>query len=348
MRTPPASRARPRRNTNRFAIAAAAVLLAAALGSPRAFAGKVVGPGDCTSCHDHDTHTKAWQNHAHFRSLDVFEGKKAKEFLTKLGIKDPYSDFCTGCHATVVDGEPNYGVSCESCHGGASDFLKPHQKKGSYEQAITLGMLRTKDLAVRAKNCVGCHIVSNKKILDVGHPSGANFDFIEGCKKVQHWTENASTDQLLAAWKTAVASVGGIVASAPASTPAPPPSAPAARPATPAPSTATPTPLPPAAAPPKPEETRAPVAATPKPAGGVLPPDESWPASMPALDSVASLQARLILVLNRLLADTGGVKAEGIAPEPPSSSAAGPEARLIDLQRRVLSLQRKLLSASGK
>src|SRR3989442_7951329 len=139
-----------RRSLSRRASApltAGALFLAAALTPCAAFAGKLVGPTDCTNCHDHEVATKAWHNHAHFKSLDIFEGQKAKAFLTKLGIKDPYSsDLCTKCHATLVDGEANFGVSCESCHGGASEFIKPHQKKGSYEQAISLGMLRTKDL----------------------------------------------------------------------------------------------------------------------------------------------------------------------------------------------------------
>src|SRR5262249_17977562 len=156
--------------------------LVAALAATPALAAKYVGPTDCTNCHDHETATKAWHNHAHFKSLDIFEGQKAKAFTTRLGIKDPYSEFCTKCHATVVDGEPNFGVSCESCHGAASDFLKAHQTKGSYEKAISLGMLRTKDLAVRAKNCVGCHIVTDAKLLGAGHPNGANFDIVEGSK----------------------------------------------------------------------------------------------------------------------------------------------------------------------
>jgi len=69
---------------------------------------------------------------------------------------------------------------------------------------------------------------------------------------------------------------------------------------------------------------------------------------MTALDSVASLQARLILVLNKLIAESGGARIDPGPPEPPSATASSPEARLIDLQRRVLALQRKLLAPPGR
>jgi hypothetical protein len=348
MNSIPGRPAPPRRPlTGPLAISAAAVLvLSGALQSP-AFAGKLVGPNDCMSCHDHDAASASLKKHPHWRSLDVFEGKKAKEFLTKLGIKDPYSDFCTGCHATVVDGSPDFGVSCESCHGGASDYLKPHQKKGSYDQALSLGMLKTKDIGVRVKNCIGCHIVTKKQILEVGHPNGGSFDIVEGCKKVQHWQETASADQILAAWKSGVAAAGGVVSASLPSAPTPAPSAPPAaatpsKPAASAPSSA-PTPVPPAANQVKP-------AAAPggKAPSISLPPDESWPSDLPALDSVASLQARLILVLDKLLAESGAAGADGGSLEPPAPGASSPEARLIDLQRRVLALQRKLLASTGK
>jgi len=340
-------------------LAACSLLLAAAFAPPPSYAGKFIGPTDCTNCHEHEAATKAWHNHAHFKSLDIFEGAKAKTFVTKLGIKDPYGDFCARCHATMVDGEANFGVSCESCHGGASEFIKPHQKKGSYEQAISLGMLRTKDLAVRAKNCVGCHLVTERKLLDVGHPTGANFDIVEGSRKVRHWQETATPDQILAAWKGAVTAAGGTpIASKPAPAAAPPPgpsppSTAEARPMPSAPATQPPAPIQPAPSPVKPAEERAPVPVSAKAAAialpPALPPDDTWPPELPALDSVASLQARLILVLNKLLAESGGSKAGGAIPaETPSAAASSPEARLVDLQRRVLSLQRKILTASGK
>ncbi|MBI3448575.1 MAG: hypothetical protein HY049_06645 [Acidobacteria bacterium] len=356
--------------TARGAAALIALLLFAVSPAP---AGKIVGPNDCLQCHDHQAQAAALQKHPHWRSLDVFEGKKAKEFLGKLNIKDPYSEFCTGCHATVVDGSPDFGVSCESCHGGASEFLKPHQKKGSYEQAISLGMLRTKDLAVRAKNCAGCHVVTDKRILSAGHPNGSAFDIVEGSKKVQHWQESATPDQMKTAWAAAVADRGGIVvaqAMPAAASPAPPP--PAAAPsksapattsaphsATPQPAAAAPVPLPaaPAGGAAKPPESRPaePAPSEPKqatsPAAAAsvsLPPDDVWTADMTALDSVASLQARLILVLNKLIAESGGARVDPGPPEPASATAASAEARLIDLQRRVLALQRKLLAPPGK
>ena len=202
----------------RFALA----LLAVAVAALPAAAGTIIGPSDCTSCHEHDKQTKALQGAAHDKSLDALESPKAMEFVKKLGIKDQYADVCTNCHATVVDGSPDYGVSCESCHGGASDYLKPHQTKGTYEKALTLGMLRTRDLPVRAKNCVGCHIVREAKLLGIGHSTGAEFDIVANSKKISHWTETKSDADIKAAWDKVLAESGGLPAGGAKAAPAPP------------------------------------------------------------------------------------------------------------------------------
>jgi len=327
----------------------ALLVLAAA---PAARAADFVGPNDCTSCHDHDKQTKAYETSKHYRSLDIFETPKATEFINKLGLKDPYSDFCTGCHATMVEGFADYGVSCESCHGGAKDYLKPHQTKGAYEQAISLGMLRTKDLAVRAKNCVSCHIVSDKRILNIGHPDGTKFDIVKFSDQIKHWEETHSPAEIAAAGEAAIKAKGGVAVAKSSPPPAPAPEPAPAKPSAPPPSQPPQATAEPAPAKPEPKQVAAEPLTAPPPAAAPaipgLPPDETWPADQPTLDSIASLQARLIQVLNAELAAKGIKAGSGATLDPPDPSAQTPEAKLIDLQRRILALQRRLLESAGK
>ena len=52
-----------------------------------------------------------------------------------------YARSCVTCHSTVFRNDAGAGVSCESCHGPASAYNDPHQTKGSYAKAVSLGLL---------------------------------------------------------------------------------------------------------------------------------------------------------------------------------------------------------------
>jgi len=60
----------------------------------------------------------------------------------------------------VFAGDANSGVSCESCHGPASLYLKPHQTKDSYETSVSdYGMTRlVGNLRGWTQQCTNCHI----------------------------------------------------------------------------------------------------------------------------------------------------------------------------------------------
>ncbi len=79
-----------------------------------------------------------------------------------------------GCHATVFSGDANAGVSCETCHGAGSDYVEPHQQKGTHARSVTLGLFDTRgNLSVWAKMCVDCHIMKDAKLIAAGHKSGS-------------------------------------------------------------------------------------------------------------------------------------------------------------------------------
>ena len=68
------------------------------------------------------------------------------------------------------------GVSCESCHGPASNWLGPHTTKGwTHERSVAAGMRDLRDPVRRAENCLTCHLGTADKSVDhemiaAGHP----------------------------------------------------------------------------------------------------------------------------------------------------------------------------------
>ena len=133
------------------------------------------------------------------------------------------------CHATVFRGDANAGASCESCHGPASNYLEPHQVKGSYAKALGLGLrdLKSQPPAI-AKACVACHLTTDKRLVTAGHPSGAEFDVGAGLKKIVHWATTYDFAAVTAAGKAAMGPAAAARAAVPAAPPggaavAPPP-----------------------------------------------------------------------------------------------------------------------------
>jgi hypothetical protein len=231
---------------------------------PLAAAPKYLGPNKCISCHDHDKQKDWSAKDSHAKALQQLEDKNAAKYAQAIGLADPYSlkGACVACHATVFNGDANAGVSCETCHGAGSDYVEPHQQKGSYAKALTLGMFDTRgNYAVWAKMCNECHILRDQKLIAAGHKSGADFEVGAGSKKIVHWAPAYDFAQLSAAGRTAG---GGKKAPAPAPAPAPPkeeakPTQPPARP-TPAPKPTAAAAVPTTAPPPR-AETSVPTAA---------------------------------------------------------------------------------------
>src|SRR5439155_24252163 len=107
------------------------------------------------------------------------EDRMAPGYAKAIGLADPYDlrGSCVKCHATVFKGDANAGVSCESCHGAGSGYLEPHQRRGSYQTAVSLGMNAMRgNYVVWAKLCLDCHVIADKKLVAAGHVSGADFE----------------------------------------------------------------------------------------------------------------------------------------------------------------------------
>ena len=268
------------------------VALLCARATPLQAAAKVLGPSKCTSCHDHEKQA-AWETKdTHAKALAQLEDKKAAGYAKAVGLADPYDlkGSCVGCHATVFNGDANAGVSCERCHGPGSDYVQPHQEKGTYPRAVALGMFDTRDnLPVWAKMCVDCHVLKDTKLIAAGHKSGADFDVGPSSQKIVHWGETYDYAKLSAAGKAAAAARSGGAAAPKPEAAKPPPPAP-----------------PPTPAPAKPTAAAPEARPTPRPSPEARPTSRPAPETRPAAPAATAPPA----------------------PPPPSSATAARETKL--------------------
>ena len=162
---------------------------------------KVIGNdekgGNCGACHQKEI--AAWKETPHFRSLDKL--KDGKAIADKLGLGRSYrkTGFCVECHSTAKGDDPQdletiSGVSCESCHGPAADWIKIHNdygtgnnrdtetaehKKMRHEAADRAGMIRKDRVYLIAKNCFSCHLVPNEALVNTGgHKTSSDFELV--------------------------------------------------------------------------------------------------------------------------------------------------------------------------
>ena len=186
-----------------------------------------LGGGNCTGCHEEAN--AWWFDDAHFSSADpFFEENPANARIARLyGIRPAEmtrgNRVCMDCHGTIATGresrEVNDGVSCESCHGAAGDYLKPHREgdkalgaaRPGYVAALRLGLTELQDLPTRAATCSGCHLITDLRLISSGHPTGEDFDYVDGMEKVRHWEEAlAPSPELRSVFASVLASRGPI------------------------------------------------------------------------------------------------------------------------------------------
>lgn len=157
---------------------------------------QMLGPNECLNCHDHDAEREWYEkkeipevrrlfpekgaNAGHINALNQMEAEKSNEYAKAIGLADKYdiNGKCVSCHATVFRGDANAGVSCESCHGPGSGYLKPHQTKDAYEQSVAqYGMTKLiGNILGWTQQCTNCHVMDDARLIQAGHPSGDDFD----------------------------------------------------------------------------------------------------------------------------------------------------------------------------
>lgn len=155
------------------------------------------GAGSCAAaaCHGGDgppwvkgNEYTAWMNcDPHRRAYHVLFDERSTRIIKNLhdSRAAPVNPLCLACHATPPGSSRSPcptladGVSCEACHGPAGRWLalhyRPQWQALSPAEKVRLGMWPTKDMAARARVCVGCHVGAagrdvNHDLLAAGHP----------------------------------------------------------------------------------------------------------------------------------------------------------------------------------
>jgi Zn finger protein HypA/HybF involved in hydrogenase expression len=161
-------------------------------------ADSVVGPVKCAECHK--VEAKIWEGTHHFSTFtNLPRNDKAREVADKMGIKRIKAEsLCLSCHFTTQMHEGREkaiaGISCESCHSGASAWVKRHGEYSGHEKkedesaaerqqrwrdAEVAGMIRPNNIYKLAKNCYSCHVVPEEKLVNTGgHPAGSPFELV--------------------------------------------------------------------------------------------------------------------------------------------------------------------------
>lgn len=116
-------------------------------------------------------------NHAH----QVLANNRSTRIGESLGITDVTKDArCTVCHSPqqslaldrfVAGVKPAVGVSCESCHGAAENWLRFHTRLDlTHDQRVGAGLREVKSLYARSNVCVACHLNIDQQLVTAGHP----------------------------------------------------------------------------------------------------------------------------------------------------------------------------------
>lgn len=160
----------------------------------------------CGECHSLEYDT--WKESNHATGFDsMHRSAQAQSILEKLDYKlAKRESVCLTCHYTAQiqrdQARAIAGVSCESCHGEARDWLDLHNNYGApnresetpahktqrIQASIDAGMLRpSDDVYAVAANCFECHTVPSEELINVGrHPSGSRIELAEWSGKIQH------------------------------------------------------------------------------------------------------------------------------------------------------------------
>lgn len=170
---------------------------------------KIVLPTRCAECHRKEY--AVWEETGHARgSLVNRGGDEAGGIKERMGVVSmKHESLCVKCHYTgVMDrstGKPvgATGVSCESCHGAARDWINVHNNYGAgntreteprehREQRIAesraAGMLRPDDLYGVVANCYQCHTIPEEQLVNVGqHTVGStSFEVVGKFDELRH------------------------------------------------------------------------------------------------------------------------------------------------------------------
>lgn len=158
----------------------------------------VVGNDACVKCHAAEI--QVWKQTPHARTFDELHRRpEAKQIATKLGLTSIKNEGrCVACHYTQQanaggDIHAIAGVSCESCHGAAQEWLDLHHDYGGegitrlsespehrgqrIARSIAAGMRNPDNVYLVAQSCLRCHTTADEQLVNVGGHSAGSLDF---------------------------------------------------------------------------------------------------------------------------------------------------------------------------
>ncbi len=117
----------------------------------------------------------------HTKAFTVLLDSRSARIAESLGIPTAQTSArCTVCHSPLQsvalnrltpNVHPDEGVSCETCHGAASGWLRGHTRQDwTYNTRVGAGMRDLRSLYVRATACAACHQSLAPELLKAGHP----------------------------------------------------------------------------------------------------------------------------------------------------------------------------------
>lgn len=157
----------------------------------------VVSADACVKCHPAEV--SQWRKTPHALAYEELHRRpEAKEIASKLGVRSiKYDARCVACHYTQQQQAERTlviaGISCESCHGAARNWIESHGDYGGaaatratesaehrtarVEGAIAAGMRNPRNVYLLAQSCYRCHTVQDEELVNVGGHSFGSLDF---------------------------------------------------------------------------------------------------------------------------------------------------------------------------
>lgn len=158
---------------------------------------EVVGVESCEKCHAAEI--SVWKQTPHHETfLTLHRKPEAQQIASKLGIASFKTDSaCIKCHYTMQSAhsglEAIAGISCESCHGAAKNWVSIHNDYGGagvtkegetaehrlarLKGSIAGGMRNPINVYMVAQSCYRCHTVPDERLVNLGGHNAGSMDF---------------------------------------------------------------------------------------------------------------------------------------------------------------------------
>jgi len=153
------------------------------------------------------------QKDFHTKAFTILLDARSQRIAESLGAGPAEnSTRCTVCHSPFASVAPSRlgpeahsdeGVSCETCHGAAGDWLRGHTRKDwTYSTRVGAGMRDLRSLYVRATACAACHQYLEPALLKAGHPDLFFELDSQSVAEPKHWKDETDSWSGLREWLT--------------------------------------------------------------------------------------------------------------------------------------------------